>query len=365
MDIEKIAVLGAGNGGQAVAADLSLAGYKVNIYNRSSGRLDSIIKSGGIEISGDVIEGFAKLNKVTNNIKEAIEDVDLIVVVVPTTAHKFMAEACAPYLKEGQVIFLNPGHTGGALEFTKTLRDLGVNKNIKICESSSLTFICRLMGPAKVKVTYRSKGLLFSAFPAKYTSEFLDYINEVFPGLVPAVNVLETGLDNYNAILHPPGMLMNAGWIEHTKGNFYYYSEGITPSVGRVTEALDAERMSIAKTLGFKPSRYVEHAFKSGLSTVRDGSLYETIQAEEANRYIKVGDSLRDRFVEEDVGYGIVPMALIGDVLGVSTPIMGALINLASVANQVDYWKKGRTLEKMGIAGLSSIEELNRFVSGN
>lgn len=364
MEIEKIAVLGAGNGGQAVAADLSLAGHRVNIYNRSSGRLDSIIKSGGIEITGDVIEGFAKLNKVTNNIKDAIEDVDLIVVVLPTTAHKFIAELCAPHLREDQTIFLNPGHTGGALEFTKTLRDLGVKKKIKICESSSLTFICRLIRPAKVEVTYRSKDLLFSAFPAKDTSELLDYINEIFQGLIPAVNVLETGLENLNAILHPPGMLMNAGWIEHTKGNFYFYSEGITPSVARVIEALDDERISMSETLGFKPTSYVEKSFKSGLSTISDGSVYEVIQAEDANRYIKVGDSLRDRYVEEDVGYGIVPMALIGDVLGVPTPIMDALINLASIANQVDYWKEGRTLEKMGIAGLS-IEELSRFVSGN
>ena len=333
------------------------------MYNRTKDKLEPIIRAKGIEVVGDIIQGFAEINLVTDNMEEAIRDVDLIVPAVPSTAHSYMARACAPYLKDGQVIFIDPGHTGGGLEFSTVLRQMGVKKRVKLCESASLTFICRIVGSAKVRITYRAQDLLFSALPAANTFELYDLIEPEFPGIIPAKNVLETGLDNANAVLHPPGMLMNAGWIEFTKGNFKFYYEGITPSVGRAIEELDKERIEIAKKFGFKTQRYVEHAYKSGLSSVESDSVYETVQAEEANKFIKTGESLKDRYVEEDVGYGLVPIAQIGDIVGVPTPTMDAFIHLANISNQVDYYKSGRNLEKLGLAGLKSVQELDKYVT--
>jgi len=359
----KIAVLGAGNGAQSVSADLSLRGHEVNIFNRTKEKIEPIIQSKGIEIVGDIIQGFAKINLATDNIREAIKKVDLIVIIVPSMAHSYMAQMCGPYLEDGQIIFINPGHTGGGLEFFMALKKLGIKKDVKICESASLTFICRIVGPAKVRITYRFKNLLFSALPALYTSELHDLIKSEFPGIIPAKNVLETGLNNYNAVLHPPGMLMNAGWIEFTKGNFKFYYEGITPSVGRVIEALDHERASIAKKFGFKPHSYTDQAYESGLSSVKSESVCETVHAEEANKFVKTGESLKDRYVEEDVGYGLVPMAQIANIVNVPTPTMDSLIQLANIANQIDYHKTGRNLEKMGLNRLKNVGELTEFVN--
>ena len=77
---QKIAVLGAGHGGYAMAADLTLAGYEVHLFNRSPEPIEAIRKRGGIEITGDSVygEGFAKIKKATTDMKEAIEGVDVI-----------------------------------------------------------------------------------------------------------------------------------------------------------------------------------------------------------------------------------------------------------------------------------------------
>jgi len=82
----KITVIGAGNGGLAIASYLALNGHKVNLYSIFQEELEPIIKKGGIELEG-VEEGFAILNKVTDNIELAIDGADLIMIVTPANAH--------------------------------------------------------------------------------------------------------------------------------------------------------------------------------------------------------------------------------------------------------------------------------------
>jgi len=49
-----------------------------------------------------------------------------------------------------------------------------------------------------------------------------------------------------------------------------------------------------------------------------------------------------------------VPMAEIGKLLGLKTPMMDALITLASTALSIDFPAEGLTLEKMGLAGATA-----------
>jgi opine dehydrogenase len=361
MDIEKIAVLGAGNGGHACSADLSLAGYKVNLFNRSPEPIEVIRKRGGIEIIGKAREGFARLNKVTTNIKEAIEDVDMIMVVVPAFAHKFMAEKCAPYLKDGQIIILNPGHTGGALNFAKTLQGLGVKKDIKLGETMTLTYGTRRRGPAQVTVYTLVKKLLFATFPSKDTEEVTDVFKNLYPSVVPATNVLETSLTNLNAIIHPPGMILNAGWIENTEGDFSFYTQGLTQSVGTICEAVDEERLNLIKTLGFEPISFSDWYYMTGYTSIKAVSISEALQSSKQQEKVKAPSSMKHRYIVEDIPYGLVPMSSLGDMLNVSTPAMRSLIYLSSLINRVDYWSEGLTVRKLGISDLS-LDDLNAFL---
>ncbi|HLN87825.1 MAG TPA: NAD/NADP octopine/nopaline dehydrogenase family protein, partial [Candidatus Limnocylindrales bacterium] len=174
---------------------------------------------------------------------------------------------------------------------------------------------------------------------------------------VPAANVLETGFSNINAIMHPAGMLGNAGWIEKSGGDFFWYREGVTPAIGAWIDAVDAERLAIVRLLGLSSQRFVDIFHHAGLTTVaaRDsGSAYQAIHNSEPNFTIKSPSALDHRYIREDVGYGLVPMAEIGRLLGVKTPVMDALITLASVALGDDFRTDGLTLEKMGLAGVTA-----------
>jgi opine dehydrogenase len=210
-----------------------------------------------------------------------------------------------------------------------------------------------------VEVYRRTTNLRCAALPGKFTSELVGEIQNVFPNVVAAANVLETGFSNINAVMHPAGMLGNAGWIEKTGGDFLYYREGITPSIGAWIDALDRERVDIVRALGLTPLRFVDIFHGAGLTTkeARDsGSAYRAIHESEPNLTIKSPPSLDHRYIKEDVGYGLVPMAEIARLLGIKTPVMDALITLASAALGSDFRLEGLTLEKMGLAGAAPAE---------
>ena len=355
MGIRNIAILGAGNGGCAAAADLTLRGYDVRLYSRSEETLKPIRKKGGIELLEAGKEDFAKPRAVTSRLEEAVAGADLIVIAAPSVAHEDLVSALAPSLIDGQIIFLNPGHTGGSLHVAAVLRRLGVAAQLRICETVTLTYICRLIGPARVEIYRRTENLRFAAFPGKLTSQLLGEIREICAGVVPAENVLETGLSNINAIMHPAGMLGNAGRIGTSEGDFYFYRDGITPAIADVIDAVDRERLQVVERLGLSRRSFIEIFYHAGLTTESAraaGSVYQAIRESAPNRAIKAPASLNHRYLHEDVGFGLVPMSELGKFAGVETPVIEALITLASEINRMDYRRTGLTLEKMGLSGV-------------
>ncbi len=292
--------------------------------------------------------------------------VEQVEAAAPAVAHEYLAQSMARYLSDGQRILLNPGHTGGSLHFANVLRHAGLAAKIHLCETVTLTYICRMPQPARVEVYRRTTNLRCAAFPGKDSSRLVQEIREIYPNIVPAENVLETGFSNINAIMHPAGMIGNAGWIEQTGGDFYYYREGITPTIAAWIEEVDEERLEIVSRLGLKPLRFIDIFYQAGLASVdarASGSVYRAINESEPNRTIKSPPTLDHRYIKEDVGHGLVPMAEIGKLLGVKTPVIDALITLASVATGTDFRTEGLTLEKMGLAGVRA-EDLTKVVAG-
>jgi opine dehydrogenase len=364
MAIKKIAVLGAGNGGCASAADLTLRGFEVRLFSRSDKTLRPILKRGGIELVEGGENRLATPHFIGPNILPVISGAELIIIAAPAVAHEYLARTIAPHLVDGQRILLNPGHTGGSLHFMNVLLGAGCKANVRLSETVTLTYICRITQPARVELYRRTTRLRCAAFPARNTATLVSEIQEVFPNIELAENVLETGFSNINAIMHPAGMLGNAGWIERSGGDFYYYSEGITPAIAAWIEQVDRERLEIVRSLGLKQSSFVEIFHQAGLTSEEaraSGSVFRAIAESEPNRTIKSPPSLDHRYINEDVGYGLVPMAEIGGLLGIATPVMSALTTLASAANRKDYRKEGLTLEKMGLAAIRP-EELPRIL---
>ena len=366
MAIRKIAVLGAGNGGCAAAADLTLRGYEVRLFSRSENTLLPIAKRGGIELVEDGEQKFAAPFFVSPHLPPVVDGVDWIIVAVPAVAHEYVAKNLARCLRDGQRILLMPGHTGGSLHFNNVLLG-GAQVKFDLCETVTLTYICRMVAPARVEIYRRTTQLRCAALPGKYTQRLVNEVQQLYPNIVAAENVLETGFSNINAIMHPAGMLGNAGWIENTGGDFYYYHDGITPAIAAWIEAIDKERLEIAARLGLRRYRFIDIFHDAGLTSDAahaGGSVYRAINDSGPNRTIKAPGTLDHRYIKEDVGYGLVPMADIGHLLGVKTPVIDSLITLAAVATGTDYRREGLTLEKMGLANIRAGELPKILIEG-
>jgi len=359
----KIAILGAGHVGHACSADLSLAGHQVTLYElpEFAEKLKSITGRGGIEITGVSRVGLARLSRITSNIEEATKDVDIIQITVPAFGHKHMIEICAPHIEEGQTV-LFCGCGGGTLLFVKTLREMGLGEiahDILLGETNLPPYGTRISDPAQVSISFINPCMLAAAFPAKNTQKLLRVLRILYPGVIAASNVLETILCQTNFVCHPVATLLNVGRIEYS-GPFPMWREGVTPSVAKLIEAVDKERLSVMRALGLKHlETYQELGALFGISTPAK-TVYDSIRS----RFMTPNDptdAKKHRYVSEDVPYGLVTCASIGSMVDVDTPIIKALIKLYSVMNETDYWREGRTTEELGISGLS-IDKLKKLV---
>src|SRR6185369_1052685 len=302
MNMHKIAVLGAGNGGCAAAADLTLRGFQVRLFSRSESTIAKLVKRGEIELIEAGQHKKAAPYFMSPHLPPVVQGVDLIVIATPAVGHEYLAKELAKYLVDGQRILLNPGHTGGSLHFAHLLRQLGCKAQIQLCETVTLTYICRMPQPGQVEIYRRTTNLRCAALPGKHTVKLVGEIQSVFSNVVAAANVLETGFSNINAIMHPAGMLGNAGWIEKTGGDFLYSREGITPAIGAGIDALDQERLAIVRALGISPLRFVDIFHGAGLTTTeaRDsGSAYQAIRESQPNFTIKSPPALDHRYIKE------------------------------------------------------------------
>jgi opine dehydrogenase len=358
----RVAVLGGGNGAHACAADLKLADFDVILWEFPdfSERITPILDRGGISLKGPGRHGFASL-KATTNIGEAMEGASLILISIPAFGHRRIAENCGPYLKAGQCVLLCPGSTGGALEFAHVFKAKNLGEGVLLGETATLPYACRLSGPAEVEIKVRSPWILAAAFPGRDTRDFIELLTPLFPGVVPAVNVLETGLNNGNLLAHPAPTILNTGRIEFSKGEFYLFQEGFTASVGKVVQAIENERLELCHALGYKMIPSEERILKLGYHSKVASSLAEAYGTSPVFRSLKGPESLQDRYISEDVKYGLVLLSSLGEMLGVSTPTIDAVIQMASIINEKDYRREGRTVESLGIGGMR-VDELNYFL---
>jgi opine dehydrogenase len=346
----KFCVLGAGHGGLAMAGHLGIMGFKVNLYNRHLGRILSIQKRKGIKVEGEV-KGFGKVETASDKIEECLDGVDVLMVVVPAIAHRFIAQICAPYLKEHQVVILNPGRTGGALEFFNILGQAGLEKFPFIAEAQTFLYASRALGPAHARIFSIKNAVPLATLPAYWIPGVVKIINRAFPQFVPGDNIFKTSFDNIGAVFHPALTVLNAAWIEGTHGDFDYYIQGASLSVSRVLENLDKERLDVAAALGFKAMSAKNWLYTAYSATGKD--LYEAIQDNPGYLGIKAPDRLHHRYIDEDVPMSLVPLASIGEMLKVETPTIKFIIHIASLMRGINFWKEGRTVEKLGIEGLS------------
>ncbi len=359
--IENFTVIGSGHGGKAMAAHLALLGLKVTLFNRTAERVSALKMRGGIELESyeGGPHGFGKLAHVTSDYAEAVKNAHVIMVVVPSSAHVDIAKGLAPHLKKGQIIILHPGRTFGAIEFAKVLRDQDCMADVTIAEAETFVYASRSDGPAQARIFRIKEAVPLAALPATRTKSVLDAIQPAYPQFIDGINVLHTGLNNMGAIFHPALTILNAGWIEATHGDFQFYIDGVTPSVARLLETLDRERVTVASSMGIRARTGLEW-LKLAYDT--DGeNLYEAVHNQPGYFGITAPPTLNHRYIFEDVPMSLVPIAAMGERYGVSVRGIDSIIRLACIIHHTDYWRRGRTLDRLGLKQLS-VNEVTRYV---
>ncbi len=349
----KFAVLGTGNSGQAYAADIALKGYSVNLAEvaQFESNLRAIEKKGGIQISGEAENGFARLNMLTTDLKQAIKGVDVIIIGGSAYAHEPFSKALAHEFEDGQFILFTSNF--GAIRFRNWMKAAGVTTRVTPVESVSLLYATRAPEPGVVNCIGLKSNLPVAALPASRSSDFINIMKPVFPQLVAAESVWTTSINNVNPIVHPPMVLFNAGRIEATGGKGWnLYADGATECVTAVMQAMDAERMALLGLvsndgIAFKDSFENFYAkYSLGQQTLSETLRQSPIHGDPA---FPAPSCIDTRYINEDLPFGLAPWSSIARQWDVPTPNIDAVIRLVSTMLGKNFFEAGLTTEKLGI----------------
>lgn len=343
------AILGAGAGGLAATVELTLAGVDVRLWNRNPSRLEPH-RDAGIRHSGAFGDGQVRPATMTSDLADALIGADVVVVCLPSVVHAQLFADLAK-LRCTQPIILNPGHTGGALHLRQVFGTSGTALP-PIVEFSTLTYIGRVEG-GEVSIGGRAKRVTAGALPGGEGA--LEIAAQLFPGVVAAPDVLASSLANVNLVLHPPGAVLSAAWVEATGGDFTFYVDGMTPAVVRVIEAYDAERLAVAAAFDHHLPTLMEEMTALGsvdAAAAARGDVRDAIRKGVANSTIKAPDSLSHRYYQEDFGFGVLPFVELARIAGVPVPVADALLRMGDTLTGDDFMTRGLTARRLGIEGL-------------
>jgi opine dehydrogenase len=358
--IQNIAIIGAGNGGKAAAADLALQGKNVRLFEfpEYRGNVEEIMETRSLKATG-AVEGQAALELITCNLAEALEGADSIMVCTQALAHDRVAQELAPLIRSEQLVTLNPGSTGGSLHFTRVFREFGLKKLPTFVETSTLTYGCRAKA-ATVDIPVKVKRVMYGTLPAPDIDSIGPELETLYPGLCRGASVLEAGLNNANPIIHPPITILNAARIEKEGENMFFYRDGVSPSVARLIRKLDEERMALLRALGYPAQPDPVTCVEQGYAASTD--YYECYRHGPGFQDFRCPNTLDNRYFHEDIGMGLVMFCSLAKMLDVPTPTCRGVVYMGEILSGVDYFGQAtRTLETLGLGNLS-VAELKSFL---
>jgi opine dehydrogenase len=360
----EVAVLGAGHGGVALAGDLGRMGFEVALFSFFPAELAPVRERGGVELSGE-IAGFGRVARVVESLAAAVEGADLVLVVAPALSHQAYASLLAGSLRDGQTVVLNPGRTGGALEFDRSLVRFGCRAEIRLAEAQTFIFAAESRGPAAVEVLKEKDVLRVAALPGDDTAGVVEQLRGLYPQIEAAESVLETSVNNVGGVVHPAAMLLNTAAIESAAAgeDVRFYTHQVNRHVASlVMEKVDAEKVAIGRALGLGDVWTILEWYDRSYG-VRADSLYDALQ----NHPYYAGfhsppHLLGYNHIPDEVPNSLVPLASLGASLGVPTPAIATLVDLACVMTDIDWWSAGRTVASLGLDGMTA-DEMRDFVA--
>jgi opine dehydrogenase len=309
---------------------------------------EDLERAGCVEASGSIEGRFPIV--VTSDLEKAVRFSKIIVVTVPSYGHDTILEELGQF-DLGQHILLSITGNFFAFAARKLLNAQA------ILETSTSPYASRVQD-GRVLVMGIKNVLPIASLPTNPGPDLREEIGRIFGmPLDWRNNVLEIGLSCITGVIHPTPALMNTGWIETTRGNFFFYREGMSQSVVRVINAIDNERMAIMRAFGLEPqsvtaimNRYYGRDFDDFLDFAR--------KTPEHNVTKMAPTHMKERFISQDIPFVLVPWYELGLKVGIRASTIRSQIDLASIVNGTNYLDSGRNLRRLGLGAASPSEIL-------
>ena len=346
----KIAVVGGGNGAYAAAADLAALGHEVRLWRRDA---EALKKSSTLTLKDADGEKQVSVS-VSPDLGQALRGAELVFMPDPAFTQADNAKRIAPHLADGQVVFLAPG-TFGSYVMAQIIRDAGNRADFAFAETGTLPWLTRKHSPTTAAITARATRLPTGVYPSKSSDFAFSVIRKAFKSIEPVEDALSGALMNAGPVIHPPLILMNAGPLEHFE-KWDIHKEGTQPSIRRVTDALDAERIAARVALGYKAPHFplADHYRADGDEWMYGRKVHKKLT--DSNDWRERIVLTEHRYMREDVEHGLAFLVSVCEWAGVPCPTARGLLALASAVLGRDLRKVGRTLENLKIAGVSKAE---------
>ena len=354
-----VAVLGGGNGAHMMAADMKFKGYEVRMFEVPAfkPRLAKLFETKTIEVRG-LVNRTATLDLVTDDIGEAVEGAQYVLLATPAFAHADYAQLLKGRLNASQTVVVFPGAFA-----TLVLRQAFSDSDCPLlAEANNLPYDVRLIEPCVAKITGFNK-INVAFLPAERAESAIGALRaDLFPFDKIYSDVIECGLAIVNPALHTGPCLFNISSIERPDTVFYLYEHGFTPSAAKLDIALDNERKAVARELGYDVTPIEDFSGLPQGYTWRD--LYRGGHGDIALTPIAGPNDIENRYLTEDCPFGLVPWSSIGALLGVPMPITNAVIDIYNVIHERDWRAIGNNAAKLGLAGLSRDQILQFAATG-
>ena len=358
--VMRIAILSAGNAGQAFAGGMTLSGHQVHLaaVPEHSEQIKIIQTFGGVLVEGSTAAGkaggFAEIARVDTDVKSAVSEAEVTFLVAPAFGQEAYFEYIVAHSPDDQVIVIQPGKFG-ALRLAQMMREAGRDPDsLLITETDTFLYAAKIHGLDRIWLRGIKSQLPLAALPHTRTDEALAILHQIHPQYVAAPSVLTTSMSDAAYSIHPVTTLLDLSRIE-SMGPYRTKAYSITPGVARMAEAVDAERVQVAQAMGVETDD-VFTQLKSMYGFPGD-NLYEALSNTTVHVDQLTPRSAQHRYVTEEIPYGLVPISEIASMLGISTPNIDAIIALASTVNGEDYRATGRHLSTLGL-GRMTPEEL-------
>jgi len=300
----------------------------------------------------------------TTDIEQAIKRADVIFVIVSAFHQEEIAKACAPFLHEQQMLILTPGNFGGSLHFADVLRKAGCTHLPRIGETECMMYACRKKDPTTIWVRGYKHHLGFAAFPATDTETMLHTVQSIYPTFIPRQHVLETGLSNPNPFVHAPLMLFNLSNIENNLDILMYHT-AFTEAIGNIVTKLEEERLALNAINGLEllPMPEIVRGYYS-YQGAQGETLCDLHRSNPIFSWTYLPKTLQHRYFTEDLPYGLVPLYSLAKHFGTPYSTIKAVIDLASVATDTNYYENARDLQRLGLEQYNAAQLVQYVLDG-